>query len=140
MSKGRKQVDVFDENEELLEQYESIQAAAMHYGVNHCTILYWIGAQRPKNGRIFRFHNEEYSSSRHIYRYYHVKATDDKVLDKENNTILKYEVINKRVSITPCPFKEYPKPMVGSGLCVRCNSFRGRNRKDHEVACCRINI
>lgn len=66
-----------------------------------------------------------------------VYKTDDVELDREQYRILAYEVKNIRVSITPCPFKGSPKPMVGSGNCVRCSSFRGRNKVTHEVACSR---
>lgn len=65
---------------------------------------------------------------------------EDVELDKEKYRTIPYEVRNLRESITPCPFKEYPKPMVGSVQCVRCTSFRGRNKQSHEVACCRIII
>lgn len=62
---------------------------------------------------------------------------DDAVLDRDTYKIVKYEVRNLRESITPCPFKCNPKPMVGGGYCVRCGSFKGRNKVTHEVACSR---
>ena len=60
---------------------------------------------------------------------------DDTELNREKYLILKYEVRNLRECITPCPFKEYSKPMIGSAKCIKCSSFKGRNRTTHEVAC-----
>lgn len=60
---------------------------------------------------------------------------DDTELNREKYLILKYEVRNLRECITPCPFKEAPKPMIGSAKCIKCGSFKGRNRTTHEVAC-----
>lgn len=60
---------------------------------------------------------------------------DTTELDRSKYLIMKYEVRNLRECITPCPFKEYPKPMIGSAMCMKCGSFKGRNRTTHEVAC-----
>ena len=60
---------------------------------------------------------------------------DNTELNRDKYLILKYEVRNLRECITPCPFKEAPKPMIGSAMCMKCGSFKGRNRKTHEVAC-----
>lgn len=62
-------------------------------------------------------------------------ASDDQELDSERYRIINYEVRNLRECITPCPFRDYPKPMVGSGACILCTSFKGRNKKTHQVAC-----
>lgn len=60
---------------------------------------------------------------------------DDVELDREKYNIVKYEVRNLRVCITRCAYRDYPQPLVGSAACVQCHYFRGRNKKDHEVAC-----
>lgn len=67
-----------------------------------------------------------------------VYKDDDVELNREKYHIVPYEVINKRVCITPCPFMQHPKKLVGSGKCIKCGSFRGRNKKTHEVACNRL--
>lgn len=56
-------------------------------------------------------------------------------LDRENCNIIRYEVRNKCECITPCPHMLPPKTMVGSFKCQKCASFKGINRKTHEVAC-----
>ena len=68
------------------------------------------------------------------YKTIEVFKSDDVELEPKF-LIIKYEVINLRESITPCPFRDTPKPMVGSGKCLMCTSFRGRNKKIHAVAC-----
>ena len=60
---------------------------------------------------------------------------DDVELDAERYVIVPYEVVNKRVCITKCRIKDRPQPLVGSVACMKCPSFRGRNRKTHQVAC-----
>ena len=60
---------------------------------------------------------------------------DNTELNRDKYLILKYEVRNFRECITPCPFKESPKPMIGSAACIKCSSFKGRNRTTHEIAC-----
>ena len=63
---------------------------------------------------------------------------DDVELDREKYNIIPYHVIHKRICVTPCPFMREPKNLVGSGQCIKCSSFRGRNKKSHEVACRKI--
>ena len=67
------------------------------------------------------------------------KATEpveDKTeLDGEKYTLVSYEMTAERICITPCPYREAPKPKVGSAACMRCGSFHGRNRTTLQVAC-----
>lgn len=60
---------------------------------------------------------------------------EDAELDGNKYTILSYELISDRVCVTPCPYKDAPKPKVGSALCMACGSFHGRNRSKKQVAC-----
>lgn len=60
---------------------------------------------------------------------------DSVKLDGEKYRIVNYEVTPWRLCITPCPFKESPKPMVGSAVCATCSSFHGRDRVRKQVAC-----
>lgn len=57
------------------------------------------------------------------------------VLDREKYNIIRYEVRNQFECITPCPYMLSPKTLVGSTKCQKCFSFKGINRKTHEVAC-----
>ena len=59
----------------------------------------------------------------------------DTITDREKYRILKYEVRYTRVCITPCPFKDAPKPNIGSAQCLGCTHNRGRNKQAREVAC-----
>lgn len=68
-----------------------------------------------------------------------VFRSDDAVLDTKYR-IVTYQTRNLRECITPCPYRDNPKPMIGSVNCVRCSSFRGRNKVTHQVACNRSNL
>jgi len=65
---------------------------------------------------------------------------DDIELNSEKYSIVSYELVFGRLCITPCPYREAPKPKVGSGLCMDCPSFRGRNRTKQQVACSAVNV
>ena len=49
--------------------------------------------------------------------------------------VVSYELTAGRICITPCPYRESPKPKVGSAECLNCQSFHGRNRRTLQVAC-----
>lgn len=124
-----------NENGEIVHEFETVRDAANHFGLHHSTICY-----RVHRGFFFdglKFHYRMRPTKRECK----IKATrceykdDDVELDREKYKIVPYEVRFGRVSITRCPFKRYPQPLVGSGECMRCSSFKGRNKKTHEVAC-----
>ena len=49
--------------------------------------------------------------------------------------VVDYLLAAGRVCITPCPYREAPKPKVGSAACMNCASFQGRNQLTRQVAC-----
>lgn len=53
--------------------------------------------------------------------------------------VVNYELAAGRICITPCPYREAPKPKVGSAACMECTSFHGRNRLTQQVACSAVN-
>jgi len=57
-----------------------------------------------------------------------------KELNREKYSIIPYEVRNVLQCITPCPYMLSPKIMVGSVKCQKCGSFRGKDKRTHEVA------
>ena len=120
---------------EIVNRYESIHDVSRKLKVLHPNVLYWVRTGYIKDGLKYEFENKEDNAPFTSYKYYHTKPKDNVELNRDKWHIIKYEVINKRVSITPCPYRRYPKPMVGSGLCQGCSSFRGRNKISHEVAC-----
>ena len=63
----------------------------------------------------------------------------DSELDSSKYSIVHYELSVGRICITPCPYKEMPKPMVGSARCLGCPSYHGRNRTKQQVACSAVN-
>lgn len=135
MGKGKK-VLVYDLNGKLVAEFGSVLAAARHYNTHHANILYWIRVSSTKQNLKFVFEDSrDYNHNTKYNMYRDVRRKKDVELDRDKFPILSYEVKFKRVSITPCPYAEYPKPMIGSWKCQRCRSFKGINRNTHEVAC-----
>ena len=56
-------------------------------------------------------------------------------LDRESFQIIPYQVKYGCISITPCPNRLSPKPLVGGMDCQKCSSFNGIDRYKKEVAC-----
>lgn len=136
MSRSGKPVVVHDLDGNFLERYYSVSDAAKHYSTTHPNMLYWIRQSLVKGDRVFSFENPDDEFHHTNYNQYHrIKHVEDAELDREHYAIMRYEVKFQRVSITPCPFHEYPKPMIGSGACQACSFFKGRDRKTREVAC-----
>lgn len=132
-----KAVIVCTSDGDMIAEYSSLTKAAMAYNTRHENMLYWIMNKLYRHDCFFYFKNpSDYDTSLCKYNYHVPKSVDDDIeLDGSKYRIVRYEVRNKRECITPCPFRVYPKPLVGSGGCVSCPSFKGRNRKRHEVAC-----
>lgn len=134
----RKPVLECDEDGEVIARYDSVKDVARAKDTSHSNILYWIRSGYMKDGSIYRFENPEDEHCAYTYNTYHKQKDGIPIeLDRNQYTILPYEVKFGRICITPCPFKEHPKPMVGSGNCARCGQFRGRDIANHEIACSR---
>lgn len=121
-------------------RFERVGEAAKFAGVKSTTMSYRIRNRSvDKNGYYYIAEDLtpeqlERKNKRMVLGSHKEFKSDDDELDPKFH-ILDYEVKNLRVSITPCPFKGYPKPMIGSGACLKCSSFRGRNKTKHQVAC-----
>lgn len=61
--------------------------------------------------------------------------TFDMETARKKYTIVDYQLATGHICITPCPFRDAPKPKVGSAACMDCSSFQGRNRLTQQVAC-----
>lgn len=121
-------------------RFERVSDAAKFAGVKSTTMSYRIRNRRADKNGYYYIAEEltpeqlERKNERMVLGSHKEFKSDDDELDPKFH-ILDYEVKNLRVSITPCPFKGYPKPMIGSGACLKCSSFRGRNKTKHQVAC-----
>lgn len=125
---------VEDINGNVVGEYDSIANMAESYGVTHTTIRYRIRMERPFDGLYFKLADNSKIQVPESILKKDVYEDDDVVLDREKYKILSYQTKN-HVCITPCPFLQSPKPMIGSGRCMYCTSFRGRNIKTNEIAC-----
>ena len=63
----------------------------------------------------------------------YVKRTKETTLNEQ--TLIRYQKDTFGVCITPCPYSEAPKPMVGSAKCQLCGSFIGISKSTLEVSC-----
>lgn len=131
MSRKGKPVVVHDLEGNILERFETVHAVARHYNVLHPNVLYWIRNNRVRDGKVFSFENESDYEHHTRYNLYHpIKHFEDAELDRDSYKIVPYEVKFMRVSITPCPYKDFPKPMVGSMGCQACRYFKGLDKKN----------
>lgn len=123
-------------SKQVVKVFDSVTKAADYFNVTGSALHH-----RYKKGLVYDGYIIEYSDEAPIAEHFTPKTTkrilEECDLDRERYNIIKYEVKHERICITPCPFLEAPKPMVGSGRCIKCSRNRGRNRKTHEVACSR---
>lgn len=128
-----KEVIVCDADGNVIDQLPSVKETARRYGFAHASILYRIYTGCSKGGIVFRFADPNNPVNENLKRYGNKPVNfDDKLDDKYN--ILDYKTVNG-VCITPCPFKESPKPKVGSAACLKCRQFKGKDKTKHQVAC-----
>lgn len=130
----KKSVIVSDIDGNILEQYPSIKEAARSHGCSHTTMMYRISTGRAFNGFIFKLADPNEEPLPLTVFLTKKEYTFDDALDEDKYTIVQYQTVNN-ICITPCPFKPSPRPMVGNGQCVKCSSFKGKNKTNHQVAC-----
>lgn len=139
MKEGVKVLAIHQESGEEI-RFKRVKDAADFAGVKSTTMSYRIRSRSVDKNGYYYISEEltpeqiEIKDRRMTWESAKKYKSDDVELDSKYH-LISYEVRNLRVSITPCPFKEHPKPMVGSGACLKCTSFRGRNREKHQVAC-----
>lgn len=140
MANHPKPVVVSDLDGNIVYRFSSVMEAARKFNTKHANMLYWIRTNYIKDDMVFAFENpndEEHHTSYKIYRKA-TKKDEDIDLNGSKFAIVPYEVRNVRVCVTRCTIREYPQPFIGSAECARCPSFRGRNKKTHQVACSHI--
>lgn len=153
-----KTVIIHEKGGKVVNIYPSIREVSRVTGMHVSTIKWRVERGEQVKGEVFRTltHEEELQlramtieflnrgqkeksgtiQGSEITKGIEMTNVDDQELDGVKYSIVDYETIAKRVCITPCPYLESPKPMVGSVLCLSCESFRGRNRSTQQVACC----
>lgn len=140
MKEGAKVIAIHAETGEQI-HFARVKEAALFAGVRPTTMSYRIRSRNVDSKGYYYISGEltPEQLKRRRKRCSNPESnqfvSDDQELDSERYKIVKYEVRNLRECITPCPYRDYPKPMVGSGACLTCTSFKGRNKKTHEVAC-----
>lgn len=125
---------VEDINGNVISNFNSIKQVAKAYGVTQSSIRNRIFTGKSYGGLIFKLadKSKKIQIPKSCTKKVDYKRNTD--LDREKYTILGYKTIN-HICITPCPYSQHPKPMVGSGRCISCSSFRGRSVETKEIAC-----
>lgn len=136
-SSNRKKRKCFVEDTDgnMVAEYDSILLMANAYGITSSTARYRVFTGKVYNGLVFKLKDKDAQIP--IPKLFTKKKVDYKKnteLDIEKYAILKYET-KHHICITPCPYFESPKPMIGSGRCLNCSCFRGRNQETQEIAC-----
>lgn len=126
---------VEDVDGNFVAEYSSIKKAAEAYGCSSSTMIYRIAVGRIIDGTIFKV-IEPLEDRPSFLKDYNKKPCYDNELNGDKFNIIDYETKNG-ICITPCPHKDwiYPRPMVASGKCVTCPSYKGKNKTNHQVAC-----
>lgn len=128
---------VEDAEGNVVAEYSSIKSVAKDYGITQATMRYRIMTGKVYNGFVFKLanKNEKIQLSNPLTKSQRksLKKTDT-IVDRDKYRIIKYEM-KYHICITPCPYMQYPKYMVGSGRCLSCSHFRGRDIETNEIAC-----
>ena len=141
ISNNCKKVLASKENGKPIRIYRSIEAVVKHHNTYRQKVLNHLESGKPFEGMILTYIDAWLPKVPRIPK--EKKRKPEKKADKKDREwtesnkpmVLPYEVKNSRICITPCPYQDAPKPMIGSGRCVNCSSNYGRNIKTHEVLC-----
>lgn len=125
-----KPIIVTAEDGTFIKEYKSINDAAEAYGLSGAAIKYRATKGIVFNGQRFSLGEKKYHSDPEKYKWKRRKKI------KERFKTLSYQT-RYHVCLTPCPFKEAPKPMIGSSLCQSCSSFQGHDKEKQIVSCSR---
>ena len=143
--KGTKQIIVEKEGK-VIAVFASLKDAELLTKMNSSTIEYRLAKGGEVRGLTFRYcipdeveSFEKISSPKKGKEKEIARDTFDmEEADKKFN-VVDYKLSAGRICITPCPYREAPKPKVGSAACMECTSFHGRNRITQQVACSAVN-
>lgn len=146
--KGEKNKVVIYKNGEVLGVIDSMLCAAHYVGINYTGVRKMVATGKRRDGYFVRLYNHETDSSLPnitphkdppIRKEYRCQGKPESIRDSDRKkyTIIHYEVRCLHICVTPCPFKQSPKPLVGSVNCIRCGSFKGRDKRTQEVCCTR---
>lgn len=119
---GARSIVVKNSEGEIIERYKSVCEASRAFDVTYPTIAFWIKKQKVINGNTIHYEKERIEPK-----------TVTETYVKEIHT-LEYKTINGKVCISPCPFLQAPKPMIGSGACKMCIHYI-RTLPEQKVEC-----
>lgn len=135
-----RRINVIDLNGDVLDTFETLKDAAQFYGVKESTIIYRIKTQHIFNGEMVQYETVLPHDCLEAKRYKRNRYKKNENIrwcdvDKDNYKKVEYKIKMKHVCITPCPYSQSPKPMVGSARCEGCSRFKFRDSESKIVYC-----
>ena len=130
------EVKEFDLNGNLITTHESIMCIAKAHKTSAKDVEAWITEKKVINGSTF--HCDEFDFVRPKPKPKPVgyrKKDKEKRIEDGDYVAVPYQQRHGVICITPCPYHEAPKPMVGSSRCHGCSSYITQNRETHHVLC-----
>lgn len=129
------EVKEFDTDGNLIATHESIRQIANSHRTSTIEVEAWITEKRVINGSVFHCDELEAERPKRKLAVAPKKRTNEKRIEEGDYTAVPYEQKYGVVCITPCPYYEAPKPMVGSSRCHECSSYISQNRETRHVYC-----
>ena len=129
--RGKKQAIAIEHEGKVMGVFPSMKNAArfMDYG-HYKSIMTRIGKGVGKDGYSVRLATEEETA-----RLQQEVKKEKKHREDNGGELVPYELGKGRICITPCPYRDAPKPLVGSALCEACPSFQWKYRDRLQVRC-----
>lgn len=120
-------------------EFKTLTEAANHFHISPQLMSYRIhNAVIDKDGWRLTSRSlkeEELNKRQRYYRRTKGKIDINSIKECDKNKLLAYEKNKFGACITPCPFRDSPKPKIGSSLCQFCSYFKGINKETLHIAC-----
>lgn len=131
-------------------EFPLLKLAAVHAGIKRTSMSYRVKTGHvDNNGWTYteRVLTKKEMTKRQLLYLKQKEATKQKEISERKRERfakrphhISYEKNSFGVCITPCPYFEHPKPMIGSARCQGCAFFEDIDRKQQQVACKKKNV
>lgn len=130
-----KRVNLLGVNGEIAMRFDSVVEAANYLGIQPTTVIYRIRKKNLVDGFVLCYENLTIEKAEINDRLRRQRKAKFGKTHEDKCCRVKYSYIFNKVCKTPCPFKESPKPKVGSCLCEACNHFKYKDVEQKIVFC-----
>lgn len=131
-------------------EFPLLKLAAEHAGIKRTSMSYRIKTGHvDENGWTYQERvptRNEMTKRQLLYLKQKEERKQKEIAERKKERFAKrphhisYEKNSFGVCITPCPYFEYPKPMIGSARCQGCTFFKDIDMKLQQVACKKKNV